>query len=216
MLLDPAGSTPPAAAGAMALGGGAAVVMAWLLVRSGRASIWTAMGVAAGLAGALAVLTGRVRLATDLRPLWAAALGLGSGLLLYGATAAFMAVAGRWPPLARHARALYDQRQGLPMPVALGLASLLVAPGEEALWRGLIQPLLAGPLGPVGGAAGAWAAYVGANAISGSVPIVLGAVVGGAAWTLLALLTGGILASVLCHAVWTGLMIVWPPTWTVR
>lgn len=216
MPLEPVSAGGSAIPVAVAVGGGAAVVAAWLVVRSGRASVWMAMGIAVGLAGAMAAVTGRVRLATELRPLPAAALGFLSGVVLYGATAAFMAVAGRWPPLARHARALYDQRQGLPMPVALGLASLLVAPGEEALWRGLIQPLLAGPLGPVGGATGAWAAYVGANAISGSVPIVLGAVVGGAAWTLLALLTGGILASVLCHAVWTALMIVWPPTWTVR
>lgn len=216
MAADPAQAGASAVEITVAVGGAGAVVAAWLVVRSGRASIWTAMAAAVGIAGALAVLTGRPRLAAELRPPSAAILGLVSGLVLYGATAAFMVVAGRWPRLARHAEALYDQRQGLPVPVALALASLVVAPGEETLWRGLVQPLLAGPLGPVGGAAAAWGAYVAANAVSASVPILLGAAVGGAAWTVLALLTGGILASILCHAVWTALMIGLPPTWTLR
>ncbi|HEX2031818.1 MAG TPA: CPBP family glutamic-type intramembrane protease [Actinomycetota bacterium] len=212
MAADPVGAPVPAVA--VAVGGGAAVVAAWAVVRRGRASIWTAMAVATGLAGVLALATGRLRLATGVRPLPAAVAGVVSGVVLYGATAAFMAVAGRWPSLARHAQALYDQRRGLSVPAAVALAALVVAPGEEALWRGLVQPLLAGPLGPVAGAVAAWAAYVAANVVSASVPIVLGAVVGGAAWTALALLTGGILASVLCHAVWTGLMIVLPPVRT--
>lgn len=196
---------------AVAVGGPLAVAAAWLVVRAGKATVWTAMGVALGLAGGLALLTGRVRLAGDLGALPAGALGAAAGVVLYAATAAFLAVTRRWPPLARHAEALYDQRRGLSLPAALAIAVLLVAPGEEALWRGLVQPLLAGAVGPVGGAAAAWGAYVAANAVSASIPILLGAVVGGAAWTLLALATGGIAASVLCHAVWTALMIARPP-----
>src|SRR5439155_510402 len=42
----------------------------------------------------------------------------------------------------------------------------------------------------------------------GSVALGLG---GGGAWGLLALWTGGVLASLLCHAVWTGLMVGLPP-----
>jgi NAD(P)-dependent dehydrogenase (short-subunit alcohol dehydrogenase family) len=39
----------------------------------------------------------------------------------------------------------------------------------------------------------------------------LGAVVGGAAWTALAVWTGGVVASIGCHAAWTALMILLPP-----
>jgi membrane protease YdiL (CAAX protease family) len=57
----------------------------------------------------------------------------------------------------------------------------------------------------------AWLGYVVANAASGSLPFVAGAAVGGAVWAGLALWTKGVLASVLCHAVWTAAMLVRPP-----
>jgi membrane protease YdiL (CAAX protease family) len=87
-----------------------------------------------------------------------------------------------------------------------------VAPGEELLWRGVVLETLLSALDS-GLAAGiaAWALYVAANAVSGSVPIVLGAMVAGAAWTALASLTGGVVASVACHIVWTALMVAVPP-----
>jgi membrane protease YdiL (CAAX protease family) len=61
-----------------------------------------------------------------------------------------------------------------------------------------------------------WALYVGANAVSASLPITAAAVVGGAVWTVLAGWTGGVLASVLCHVVWTALMLVVPPPGGIR
>jgi membrane protease YdiL (CAAX protease family) len=56
-----------------------------------------------------------------------------------------------------------------------------------------------------------WAAFVAINAISGRIPIILGAVVGGAMWTAVAWWTGGIVAPIVSHAAWTALMIVFPP-----
>ena len=198
---------------ALAILGPVAVAAAWLLIRSGRVSVWTANGALMALLGAASLSTGlievsRSRLGTG----WALFLGLVAGAGLYAATAAFMAVAGRWPPLARHTAALYESRGDVSLPLAIGVSALLVAPGEELLWRGVVLEVVVEWSGSAAvGAVLAWAVYVAANAVSGSLPIVLGAVVAGAAWTALASLTGGVAASVACHIVWTGLMVALPP-----
>jgi CAAX protease family protein len=197
----------------LALTGAGAAVLAgmWLLIRAGRLSIWTGSAAVNGLLAALALLTERVRGGGRYEVWPAALLGLGAGVVLYAATAAFMSVAGRWPPLRWASTELYERRDDLPATGVVGLAAGVVAPAEEVFWRGLVQGALAAVAGPLGGAALAWGAYVAVNAVSGSLPIVLGAAVGGAAWAGLAWWTGGVVASAACHAVWTALMIVRPP-----
>jgi uncharacterized protein len=187
------------------------VASAWLLVRRGRFSIWGAMGSVTGALGVVALLVGRVRGATELPILVAALVGLLAGAVLYGATAAFMFAAVRWPPLRRQAEGIYELRGGRSLAAALAVAGLVVAPGEEIVWRGVVQPLFAGWVGAVAGAALAWGLYVGVNLLARSIPILLGAVVGGAAWAALALWTGGVVAAIGCHVVWTSLMIALPP-----
>jgi membrane protease YdiL (CAAX protease family) len=202
----------PTAAVILSIVGMIAVALAWLVIRSRPVSLWVVNGALMPVLGSASLLTGVVegsRLRAGLG--WAVFLGLAAGAGLYAATAAFMAVAGRWPPLARHTAALYESREDVALPVAIAVSALLVVPGEELLWRGVVletlQAWCAAPLA----AALSWAAYVAANAVSGSVPIILGAVVGGAAWTALAALTGGVVASIACHVVWTGLMVAFPP-----
>jgi len=203
----------PAAAVVLAIVGPLAVAGAWLLIRSGRVSLWIANGVLMPLLGAASLLTGVVeasRLQAGVG--WAVFLGLTAGAGLYAATAAFMAIAGRWPPLARHTESLYENRRDVSLSLALVVSALLVAPGEELLWRGVVLEALREALGssalvPALG----WLAYIAANAVSGSVPIVLGAVVGGVVWTALAVMTGGVVAAVACHVVWTALMVAFPP-----
>ena len=199
---------------ALAIGGPVAVAAAWLVIRSGR-SLWLVNGLALPALGLLAVATGVVVLVGDGfggLP-FALLVGLGSGVVLYLATAAFMVVAGGWSPLARHTRELYEtNRDTIPVPAAVAISALAVAPGEELLWRGVVLHSLVAWLGPSPLApALAWVAYVAANAFSGSIPILLGAIVGGGAWTILAVVTGGVAASIACHAVWTTLMILRPP-----
>jgi membrane protease YdiL (CAAX protease family) len=130
---------------------------------------------------------------------------------LYLATAAFVMIVRRWPVFERHVREIYDQRKGLPLGAALLLAAGVTAPGEELFWRGLFQTRLAGEFGWVVAAAVTWACYVAVNLVSGSLPIIAGGIVAGAAWGALALWTHGVLASLLCHVVWTGLMLAVPP-----
>lgn len=196
---------------ALAASGGAVAGATWFLIRTGRVSIWTGSASVNGVLAAVALLTERVHGSGRLDTWPAVLIGLGAGVALYLATAAFLAAAGRWPPLNRAAAEVYGRREGMSTSSLVVLAAGVVAPAEEIFWRGLVQGAVAGATSPLGGAALGWAAYVAVNAVSGSIPIVLGAAVGGAVWTGLSWWTGGVVASVACHAAWTGLMILRPP-----
>ncbi len=192
-----------------------AEVVAWRVVASRRIGVWVAMSLTLGAAGVVALVVRRPALSPSVSWPVAAGVGVGAGLVLYLATRAFVFVVGSWEAFRRHAVEMYARRAGLSLPVALVLAAGIVAAGEELFWRGLFQARLAGAAGKAGGASLAWAAYVAANLPSGNLAIVAGAVVGGAAWGALALWTGGVLASLLCHGVWTALMLAFPVVRTV-
>lgn len=193
---------------AVAWAGPVIVAGAWAAIRLGGVSIWAAMGWTAGPLGLLSLLTGWVEPGGGLVVV---PIGLGAGLVLYAATLVFLHLVRGWTLLTRHTREVYSWRRGMSLGAVVAIACLVVAPGEEALWRGLVQGRLAAAIGDGAAAAAGWALYVVANLASGSVPIVLGAAVGGAVWAALAFWTGGILAGVACHVVWTGLMILRPP-----
>jgi membrane protease YdiL (CAAX protease family) len=191
--------------------GAIGVLGAWWLVRAGVLSVWVAMGTASGLAGLAALATGRLHLSGRFHWTRAGVIGAGSGALLYAATVAFVLIVRRWHVFDRHVAEIYDQRKGLPLAAALVLAAGIISPGEELFWRGLFQGRLTEPIGSALATLATWAAYVSANAASGSLAIFAGAVVSGAVWGALAGWTRGVLASVLCHSVWTGFMVAWPP-----
>jgi membrane protease YdiL (CAAX protease family) len=196
---------------ALAVGGVIAAAVAWVTVRTRRASIWTAMGVTLIPLGALILLTGSVPAATAVSVPAAALLGLAGGGSLYGATAAFMWAARQWPTLARQTSSFYRQADDLSVAAGVGV-SALVGVGEELLWRGMVAGVLVETSGSAAcGAAQAWAVNVVTYLLSGSVPVVLGALVGGGTWAFLGWWTGGVVAPALCHVVWTSLMIAAPP-----
>lgn len=195
----------------MALGA-LGVILAWVMVRAGRASVFTAMAVALGGAGLASLATGRVGLSPRVAAPTALAVGALAGVSLYLATIGFVLVVRRWSVFQRHVAAVYDQRRGFSLGAALILSGLVVAPFEEVFWRGLFQTRLAQALDWPAGAALAWVASVLANAASGSLPVIAGALVGGAVWGGLALWTHGVLASIACHCIWTALMIAKPPS----
>jgi hypothetical protein len=200
-----AGPVVVAAAGFVAVPG------AWYLVRARSFSVWRTMGATFVVLAALSLASGRVRWADRIEIAPAVAVGLGSGAALYVLTLMFFGVSRRWTALRRHTHSLYEYPQGVSPVETLGVASLVVAPGEELFWRGLVQDIAVAATGSIPGGLVAWGLYVAANIASGSIPIVLGAVVGGAAWGTLAWWSGGVAASVASHAVWTVLMIARPP-----
>lgn len=190
--------------------GAAGVLVAWRLIAAGRATIWTAMAPVLWVAGAVALATGRVPLSPRIAPAWSAASGAAVGVALYGGTVMFVLGLRRWPVFDVHVAEIYGRRGETSRSAAVALA-VMTAVGEELFWRGLFHSEVAGATGPFLGALITWAAYVAANSASESLPIVAGAVVGGATWGGLALWTEGALASVVSHSVWTALMVALPP-----
>jgi membrane protease YdiL (CAAX protease family) len=190
--------------------GAVGIVVAWRLIAASRATIWTAMAPVLWVAGAVSLATGRVPLAERVSPAWSVASGVAAGVALYVGTLVFVLVLRRWPVFDVHVAEIYGRRGGTSASVAVTLA-VLTAVGEELFWRGLFQSEWTAVTAPLSAAVVTLGAYVAANAASGSLPILAGAVVGGATWGALAFWTEGVLASVSCHALWTALMVAVPP-----
>ena len=191
--------------------GALAEAAGWRSVATGRAVVWRIMPPILLAMGVAAALARRPVAATEVGDVAALAVGVTSGLALYAATRVFVALAARWEPFRRHVVDKYEEAAEVSSTRSLGLSLLILVPGEELFWRGLFQARLGQTL--VGAAAGAWTwlAYVGVNAASASLPIVAGAIVGGALWAGLAAWSGGMLASLASHMLWTGLMLALPP-----
>jgi uncharacterized protein len=191
--------------------GSLAEAIGWRLVAAGRATVWRLMPAILLGMGIAAVSVRRPLVATRVGDGAAFVVGIASGLALYVATRAFVAVAGRWEPFHRHVVESYRAAAEVSLRESLALSLLIMVPAEELFWRGLFQAQLDQSLTAVMAGALTWLAYVGANLASGSLSIVAGALVGGALWTVLAAWSGGMLASLLSHMLWTGLMLTLPP-----
>jgi membrane protease YdiL (CAAX protease family) len=186
-------------------------VVVWRLVATGRASVWGLLVAVFALHGALAVVLAGFDGPGDRGHWLALGLGAGAGLALFAATRAFVAIAIAWAPFRRAVGERYQRAKDVSFAAGLVLAVGVAVPGEELFWRGLVQDRLADATSPAVGAIVAWLGYVVANLASTSLPIVAGAIVGGALWTWLAWFTGGVLAGLVSHAIWTGLMLAFPP-----
>ena len=188
-----------------------AEIVAWSLVARGR-DVWTTMTPTLATMGLLALLVGPIAWSPDVAAGVSIAAGLALGVALYVATRIAIVVIGRWDTFRRHSLEMYRKQGGLSLGVALALSIALSVPGEELFWRGLFQGHLVSSLdGRAGWAAVvAWGAFVLANLASLNLAIAAGAIVGGATWVALAWWTGGVLAPLACHVVWTGLMIAFP------
>ncbi len=188
----------------------------WFLVTRRGASIWVVFAGLNGVLGVASLATGTVVWSADYRLGAAALIGLVFGLVLYGATVAFVIFVRRWPAFSKNVTALYERGGGVSLLQGLILSAGIAAPGEELFWRGLFQQHILQNHGRGPAALGSWVGYIAASAVSLSLPITAAAIVGGGVWVLLAAWTGGVLASVVCHALWTGLMLAFPPPGGVR
>jgi membrane protease YdiL (CAAX protease family) len=190
--------------------------LAWHVVATGR-DVWRTIPPVFAVLGLLSLLlvpsldelpSGAGR---DVGVALQIALGLASGAVLYVATRGFVVVADRSRTFARQVQAAYGRAEGVSVSTAVGLA-LLTAVGEELFWRGLVTRVGAdrGLSGGVAAVIG-WLVYIASDLPSRLLPIIAAAVVGGALWTGLAWWTGGILAPIASHMLWTGLMLGFPP-----
>ncbi len=189
----------------------AEIVGWWAVSRRGR-DVWRVMPWVLGSMGIAAVLVAPVTWSRDdLAPARALAVGVASGLGLYLGTRVFVWLASRWSPFRRDVVEKYREAGSVALATSLMLSLVVMVPSEELFWRGLVQGELAAAA-TAGVAAGAtWLVYLVENVQSRSLPIVAAAIVGGALWGGLAWWSGGVLASLGSHILWTGLMLLLPP-----
>ena len=198
---------------AVIVAGAIAEFAGWWFVSSGRADVWKLMPVVLGTMGVAAVLVRPPVAATRTGAITALLVGLGVGLALYVGTRVFVWLAARWSPFRRDVLEKYGQAGQVTLGRSLVLSLAIMVPAEELFWRGLVQGRLAdaATITPAAAALLAWLAYLVVNAASRSLPIVAGAVVAGAVWAGLAWWSGGVLASLASHILWTGSMLALPP-----
>jgi len=186
-------------------------VVAWRLVARDALSFWPAVTSTFALCGIASLLAGDPRCCSQTAFLDASAFGLASGLLLFGATRVVVDLATRRPSLHGAVAGVYRRSQETSIATAFVLTLVIAVPGEELFWRGFVLPELRDVTTSTIGTLVAWLAAVGVNAAWASAPLLAGAVVGGAVWTGLAAWSGGVVAPIASHLVWTGLMLRWPP-----
>jgi membrane protease YdiL (CAAX protease family) len=186
-------------------------VVVWRLVVRGRLPFWPATATTFALIGIAAILAGDPSWCRRQELTVASGVGVASGLVFYAATRVVVDLATRQPVLRRSVDDLYGRSQEIRFLTVLALTLVIAVPGEELFWRGFLLPELRDATGSVTGAILTWAAAVGVSVAWASPPLLAGAVVGGALWTVLATWSGGVLAPIASHLVWTALMLVWPP-----
>jgi membrane protease YdiL (CAAX protease family) len=181
------------------------------IVAGGRLSFWPATTVTLGALGIAAVLVGDPACCASVSAGAAVAAGIAGGVGFYAATRAVVGIASRHPALRDAVAGIYDRAIEVRPAIALVLSLAVAVPGEELFFRGLVLPQLRTATTPIGGAILTWLAGSGVNAAWGSLPLLAGAVVGGALWTVLGAWSGGVVAPLVCHLLWTAAMIAWPP-----
>jgi uncharacterized protein len=196
---------------ALMVAGLLAEMVGWWLVASRGRDVWRLMPWVLGAMGLATLMVARPVLVDGPTTVSALAVGLASGLALYVATRVFVFVAAMWPRFRREVVDKYAEAATVSRPAALLLSLLVMVPAEEVFWRGLFQERLGVTLALAAAAGLTWLAYVVANLPSASLPIVAGALVGGALWTGLAWWSGGVLAGLASHILWTGAMLALPP-----
>jgi membrane protease YdiL (CAAX protease family) len=178
-----------------------------LLFRRPAEGVWTRTWLVAALLSAYAVVALAVtdRLHTALGPVDAGvvAVGLAVGSVWLGATHVGHAVLCRLVPgFLAQISDLYSMREGDRVGVLVAPVVLMAA-AEELFFRGLVQDHV--------GLAGAVVIYAGVQLVTGKWALTLAAALGGTVWGLLLWWTGGLLAPVLAHVLWTAtLAFVWP------
>ena len=196
---------------AVIVAGIVAQVVVWRMVVRDRLPFWPTTAVTFTVLGVASLLTGDPSCCRETDVAVAAGVGIASGAVLYGATRLVVGLATRHPRLDRAVADVYRRTRETSFLIALALTLAIAVPGEELFWRGLVLPEVQEATSSTTGALLTWAAAVGVNAAWASTPLLAGAVVGGALWTWLATWSGGVVAPLVSHLVWTGLMLSWPP-----
>lgn len=101
---------------------------------------------------------------------------------------------------------------GLPLLVVAAISALVIAPLEELFWRGTVQPSLGVGRSRLWAIGVTTAVFMGFHVPTLQLPLISAAFLGGLVWGWLRERTDGVAAPVIAHAIWTGAMVLVPPT----
>jgi membrane protease YdiL (CAAX protease family) len=189
-----------------------AAVSLWSFAFSRKRRFWETMAVGVGSLGAFALYANPALRRTRPRPHDLAS-GLATAVALYGVFQAGDRFARRFLPTgSADIEDVYRRRALAPTPFIAVALALLIAPGEELFWRGLVNSYLAQELGPVKGNALGAAVYGGVHVVTGNFTLFGAAGIAGAFWSLQWLLQGRMAAQVTSHVVWDLWIFLLQPT----
>jgi uncharacterized protein len=196
-----------------AAGLGLATVV-WTAAFRGKRHFWQKMAVGVGAMGALAVVANpELRSARNRPRLKDIGVGLATAAALYGIFRGGDRFARRFMPTgAADIDDVYARRRMAPRWFIVSALALLIAPGEELFWRGLVNGYLMQRLGRVTGSALGAVIYGGIHLITGNLTLTGAAGIAGAFWSLQYLSEGRLPAVIVSHVAWDIWIFLVQPT----
>ncbi|MFN2462818.1 MAG: lysostaphin resistance A-like protein [Candidatus Dormibacteria bacterium] len=184
----------------------------WTVAFSRKQRFWETMAAGVGSLGLFALYANPELRKTRVRPR-DLAVGLGTAVGLYGVFQVGDRVARKViPGGAQDIEDIYLRRNLSDSKfIALALA-LLIAPGEELFWRGLVNSYLAQELGPVKGNAVGATIYGAVHLVTRNFTLFGAAGIAGAYWSLQWLFEGSMASQVVSHAAWDIWIFLIQPT----
>jgi membrane protease YdiL (CAAX protease family) len=179
---------------------GAGVV--WTAAFRGKSGFWAKMATGVGALGAYSLYANPDLRTTRFRRADVAR-GIASAGLLYGVFEVGDRFARRVMPRGgAEIEEIYRKRGLAPDRFIAPALALLIAPGEELFWRGLVNRYLAQRLGPVAGNAAGATIYGAIHLVSGNLTLTGAAGVAGAFWSLEHLAQGRMGPLIVSHVAW--------------
>ncbi|MFY9616193.1 MAG: CPBP family intramembrane glutamic endopeptidase [Candidatus Dormiibacterota bacterium] len=190
----------------------AAATVIWTLAFRGRSHFWEKMTAGVGALGAFALYANPSLRKVRPRPRDIAT-GLASAGALYGVFQVGDRFARRvMPNGAADIDDVYRRRQLSSTTFIAPALGLVIAPGEELFWRGLVNGYLAQELGPTLGNATGAVIYGGIHLVSGNLTLTGAAGIAGAFWSLQYLFEGSLAALIVSHVTWDIWIFLVQPT----
>lgn len=186
----------------------------WTVAFRGRSHFWQKMAVGVGTMGALALAANpELRSARNRPRLRDVPVGLATAAALYGIFRVGDRFARRVMPTgAEDIADVYERRKMASRRFIAPALALVIAPGEELFWRGLVNGYLMQRLGRVRGSALGAVIYGGIHLITGNLTLSGAAGIAGAFWSLQYLFQGRLSPVIVSHVAWDLWIFLVQPT----
>ena len=186
----------------------------WTAAFRGRSHFWQKMALGVGTMGAFALAANPELRSSGNRPrVRDLGVGLAAAAVLYGVFRLGDRFARRVMPRgAEDIDEVYARRRMAPRWFIAPALALVIAPGEELFWRGLVNGYLMQRLGRVTGSALGAVIYGGIHLITGNLTLTGAAGIAGAFWSLQYLFEGRLPAVIASHVAWDLWIFLVQPT----